>query len=424
MLLTLSAVAINKKHTPQHKREKKMQNFNVIVFVKLIAFFSLLYAILPSELHAQTQTLCIKQQLSVNAKNKIPHRNALRVVNGSNCPRGFRQLLDTAVFQGPAGETGAQGPAGRDGSLRIYGDESAGVLNVTTSGLLFADYAQDGNLQFTDINISAGSILTVPSGTVLRASGNFNNLGTINVQTAAQGAASITAFSTGILYPANRPPQAGIAGSIAGPGEFGSSAENRFGGLGGPGMTLAEARQIFRVGRLGGGGGSILYSNGDGGDGGGTLTVLAAGNLTNAGEINANGTNGSASAGGGGGGIIILASPTLITQTGTLSATAGAGGAAFSRGAAGGGGGGGLIHLISPSINATGTSAVDGGASGDIGLAGIITNNPRSGGGGGGAGIVSGGNGGTAFSNNNGGSGFSGENGFVITTLANPTALF
>jgi hypothetical protein len=92
---------------------------------------------------------------------------------------------------GPAGPAGAMGPAGpigaqgADGSLRVYGDGSAGNLVVSASSTLEV-LTTNGNTQFDDITVVAGQTLTVPSGTVLRCTGTANIAGRILVSVGAR----------------------------------------------------------------------------------------------------------------------------------------------------------------------------------------------------------------------------------------------
>ena len=309
--------------------------------------------------------------------------------NGSQGPQGA---------QGPAGPTGPTGPTGPEGTASVYGDGSDG----TTSGV--CDIASNINwvtsppstdIQCTNFTVVSGVTLTVPTGTVIHATGTVTIYGTITVQAgAAQG-----------LYQA--------ATDLANEG-------------GGIALPRFSQRKTLNPGPFGGGnGGGSNLSLGLYGLGGGSLVILAEGSLTiePGGAITANGTNGGQetssgfSDGGGAGGIIILASKTSVANDGTLTADGGSGAAAIvSLTDAGGGGGGGIIHLLAPSGQITlGTTHILGGSVG-----GGNTNSNGSGFGGG----ACGGNGGNG-SNIVNITSQSGSNGNVFTTaVADPSTLF
>ena len=313
--------------------------------------------------------------------------------NGSQGPQGA---------QGPAGPTGPTGPTGPEGTASVYGDGSDG----TTSGV--CDIASNINwvtsppstdIQCTNFTVVSGVTLTVPTGTVIHATGTVTIYGTITVQAgAAQG-----------LYQA--------ATDLANEG-------------GGIALPRFSQRKTLNPGPFGGGnGGGSNLSLGLYGLGGGSLVILAEGSLTiePGGAITANGTSGGQetasgfgfSDGGGAGGIIILASKTSVANDGTLTADGGSGAAAIGGGSpsdAGGGGGGGIIHLLAPSGQITlGTTHILGGSVG-----GGNTNSNGSGFGGG----ACGGNGGNG-SNIVNITSQSGSNGNVFTTaVADPSTLF
>jgi hypothetical protein len=253
---------------------------------------------------------------------------------------------------GPQGETGPQGPqgipgeagpagqAGADGQLRIYGNGSAGELNVTTNSAL-STLAVTGNTQFTNVTIAQGVTLTVSSGVVIRCAGTFTNNGTVTVEAAAQSSQIANVAHPGI----------GLAGAES--GQNGSGAV--YGGRGGVGITVAQALFLYQAPVASGGAGARAAIGSEGGAGGGGLVVLARGNLTNNGTIQANGVMGSgAGTGGGAGGIIILASTTLVTSPGLIEAKGAVGN--LSDGIAAPSGGGGGSGGAGGSINASGNS--------------------------------------------------------------------
>ncbi|MBX7137030.1 MAG: hypothetical protein K1X83_03530 [Oligoflexia bacterium] len=309
---------------------------------------------------------------------------------------------------------------GADGSLRIYGDGSAGSLLVTSSTAF-----DESNLQYTDITVDTGVTLTVESGTIFRATGAFTNNGTITVSPYAAGASIGSAAGTSGTSPAITLASPGVAVKGGSQGAFGTSAATLAGGEYGLGMFPTTARNILAPGVLGGSGGGAGAFNHSGGKGGGTFTVIAAGAILNNGSINADGSDGGSGSGGGGGGIIILASNTSVTNSasGSITARGGAGGASNVGSGAGGGGGGGIVHFLAPTAPTnSGSIYVSEGAAGNNTTA--VTNSPRSGGGGGGS---CGGDGGpgSAVSAGNVSSGSStGAAGFSLTTTADPTSLF
>lgn len=355
--------------------------------------------------------------------------NAGQVTPGPGGPRGLAGERGLTGEQGPIGPEGPQGPAGADGAngmdgadgadgqLRIYGDSTAGDVEVTANAAL-GELNADLNFQFHDLTIAAGVTLDVPSGTVIRCTGKLVNEGVIRVGRGGSG--GVGSGNTGTGPEASADP--GVSRRAATSGTLGDNAFIRSGGSGGLGLSLGEARVLFDPLPGGGGGGPAQLDFG--GDGGGGLLVLALEGVENSGMILADGqTPPFSGGGGGGGGAIVLASPTSVTHTGTISAMGGAGvGPGFNRGA-GGGGGGGIVHLISPEIAATGVVAVQGGLGG---AAGVITVTPRTGGGGGGACGGDGGNGGeiTNAPSNTASAGSPGGPGYFIQSKTNPTALF
>jgi len=297
----------------------------------------------------------------------------------------------------------------------IYGDGSAGDVTVTSDTNL-ADLDPDGNLQFHNLTVNATAMLTVPSGGIIRCTGSFVNNGTVVVGPGGAGGTS-----GGNLGDApGVSPDPGISSREAGGGETGPSSGLVEGGSRGLGVDLEEAEFILDVAP--GGGGGAYSGTSPGGDGGGGMLVLAGVSILNSGSISANGANGPA--GGGGGGIIIFASPGSIKNTGTLQALGGNGGEASGSRGAGGGGGGGIVHFMSPTIDTTyGHVYVDGGTGG---TGHVVTLSPRTGGGGGGASGGHGGRGGNinAAPSNGGFAGENGDDGYVITSLTDPTPWF
>jgi hypothetical protein len=287
---------------------------------------------------------------------------------------------------GETGDIGAQGntgPTGPTGSASFYGDGSdgttTGICNITTS-TNWVTSPPSADIQCTNFSVSSGQTLTVPSGTIIRATGTVSIAGEIAVQV------SISTQSYQGIGPAAFQ---GSNNTI--------SYDGSAGGLALPVLTL---RKIVHPGPFGGGAGTqiaplnYIASGTTYGLGGGSIAIYAAGAITVSGSIHADGGGpgidpAGNSDGGGAGGIIVLASKASINNTGTLSAIGGQGAAGYAEAnetiAQGGGGGGGIIHLLSPS-NSAGTTHGTGGA------AGSGTTGTGYGGGGGGA---CGGNGGS-----------------------------
>jgi hypothetical protein len=268
------------------------------------------------------------------------------------------------------------------------GDGSTGSLTVSVN----TDWSQRTSFNFVDLNIDANVTLTVPAGTTIRCSGNFNNAGNIVVDGGVIGGNG--GLSTSNTYSYRRNPHPGDSFGAAGNGGYDHTlainSDMQIYGAGGLAIPLAAAASSYHLFRYGGGGGGTL-----GGDGGGLLKIYARGTITNQTNalIQSNGADGLNVGGGGGGGIIILASMTSVTNNGTIEANGGNGGRSRTFGWAGGGGGGGIAMLIAPSVNSIGTVSVTGGAGGpqiELPVAGTF----GYGGGGGGASGGDGGNGG------------------------------
>ena len=316
---------------------------------------------------------------------------------------------------------------------RFYGDGSAGDLVISAD----TDWTTTSppNLFFNNVTIDATTTLTVPSGTTIYCAGTFINNGLILVESnnnrsgLFNGGSNLrtTTPATIRLHLTIRNPDIGDAASSATNGSWSPNSESSFsGGRGGSAMQEAAIRSS--IGRMYRGGGAGGGGSNTGGSGGGALRVLCKGDISNNGEIRANGNN--AGSGGGGGGIIVLASPTSVQHlgTGALTANGGNGGNAIVysnllRGAAGGGGGG-IVALIAPTLVNVGAINVDGGTGG-VGTT-LTNDSDRMSGGGGGA---SGGNGGSGGFMNPGTSatafaGTDGSLGITVLIAASPEALF
>jgi Collagen triple helix repeat (20 copies) len=337
---------------------------------------------------------------------------------GTNCPQGG-VLLQAAVdrngngtvdvgevdpsstkylcngadgVQGPQGSVGNTGPQGEPGALALYGDGSAGDLNVydyqppKNIAIGYGSLQNGANLMFRNVFIN--NVLIVASGTTIRATGNI----TIGPQ-------GVIAVNPEQQVQTVNPPSRGIAISAAQDYQ------------GGRGLELGRSALLTRFDLSGGGGGfrpqSTNPSAYSGGDAGGRIILAARGTITLDGLIDAAGRNalltgGSAlpGGGGGGGGVVTLVSRGTITlgTNGTIRAYGGNGanavaGATGQLYGGGGGGGGGIVQFLSanpPVIPNAANINVNGGTAGASAVSGTATTLAAAGGGGGG----SGGNGG------------------------------
>ncbi|HSP80666.1 MAG TPA: collagen-like protein, partial [Myxococcaceae bacterium] len=209
-------------------------------------------------------------------------------------------------------------------------------------------------------SITIDGTLVVPSGMVLRSTGDVTVRGTLSVLPGTQDSGN----------------------GEAQPGVSVASAGLVHGGIG---LSTLQAAQVVRPGIAAGGAGGRVTA-GSGGEGGGSVVLVAKGNLlvSSTGRIEANGRNGSSGAnvvgtGGGAGGVIVLVAKGALTVQGTVSAMGGNGASATTTGGngegGGGGGGGGIIHFLSTSAaTLSGTIKVDGGAGGSNAVGGTYTN--------------------------------------------------
>ena len=130
------------------------------------------------------------------------------------------------------------------------------LLTVSTSGILFTDHAADRNAQFSTITVNAGHELSVPGGTVLRATGAVTINGTLRVLSQNPGGflqSADESFSTSTMA-GHHPPSAGISRNPAGTGELEPNSAARIGGVGGRGLADGDLRIGEHLLRGGGGG--------------------------------------------------------------------------------------------------------------------------------------------------------------------------
>lgn len=334
-------------------------------------------------------------------------RGVIRVRERCKTALGERSL----AIEDFRGDSGPKGDTGINGSVRVYGDGSAGEKTVSVSGIF-----NDSNPQYANFTVAAGVTLTVQSGTVIRCTGSFTNHGTIQVLAALRDQPR---FSENGLRTTS-----GKSGGQEAPG-----------GAGGSALAEGVVKSFLRPGLSGGGNGYRSQAQ-SGGDGGGNFSVITKEEIVNGstGVISADGEDAASSGnGGGGGGLIILASAESVSNLGTIRAQGGDGGALQATDpdltgyGPGGGGGGGIVHLIAPTIAQSGSIDLSGGAGSAAGGAGGITGVGYIGGGGGGASGGDGGDGGTVnpsnIGNNSTTAGADGGIGQSISTIADPTSL-
>ncbi len=319
----------------------------------------------------------------------VDHNGNGTVDAGEVDPASTKYLCNGADgAQGIQGPAGSMGPQGEPGALALYGDGSAGNLNIPENSQprnLIYGYGtlpNGANLMFQNVYINA--VVFVASGVTIRATGD--------ITIGPQGILVVDPERS--MQTVNRPTR-GIAVSMPEDSQ------------GGRGLDLGRSAVLTRFDLSGGGAGfrpkianAALYS---GSEGGGRVVLAAKGNINLNGLIDANGRNGgipSGSAlpggGGGGGGVVTLVSRGTITlgTNGSIRAQGGNGanavaGATGQLYGGGGGGGGGVIQILSayqPVIPTPANLNVSGGTAGSAAVTGTATTLAAMGGGGGGSG--------------------------------------
>lgn len=290
---------------------------------------------------------------------------------------------------------------------RLFGTGESGDLVKATPGTTnLSELVGSGTPSFANISITAGT-LVVPSGTLLRCTGQFHlaNGAAITIDRLSAEAPDQPPFDPlANSISQDRPVNPGIAGpATSGPPR--GPHTTRPPGYGGTGLGAAAGAQLRDPGPTGGGAapGSLTRSQQyltpytAATAGGGSLVVRCAGNVTIDGTVSATGANGSSASagggGGGGGGVVLVGSGTSITGSGGIDVRGGGGGDGTGVVAPGGGGGGGLVHLVAPAFGSTvPTTLVAGGIPGVSGGA-VDDHTATRGGTGGGGSCGSGGNG-------------------------------
>lgn len=280
-----------------------------------------------------------------------------------------------------------------------------GVTPATAAQLKFGGTGADGALAIasgtTTIDLANAAVVIknytsiAITGTGALAFINPNANGTI-VMLKSQGAVTLTSSATPMIDASGLGGSGGAKGTSSGGGTAGNTGNGWMikSGLGGGGvestgssvaglptivvtaLTGVVKFPFLAPGSGGGGGASGTGDGGDGGRGGGALYIECAGawNFTTTGGISVAGLTGNAGSangsggGGGGGGTFFALVGSITANSGTVTLTAGPGGAkgAGASGTASGGAGGGSIQA------AGGTAAVgSGGTAGAAGATGV-----------------------------------------------------
>lgn len=235
------------------------------------------------------------------------------------------------------GPQGPAGPQGQPGSSAMFGDGSAGALVIAVD----TDWSTLNafNTQYSSIHLLDRVQWTIPSGVVLRCTGNVIIEGAITISPGAFSGRSVSPHPGMSLSPATM-----LSGGI--------------------GRNALQAMHLPAQLAFGGGAGAEPNSdvtNTNSGAGGGSFAILANGSvsLTVNGRIDANGVTAASPSligpggGGGAGGIITLLSKTSITNNGLIRANGANGRAGFTPGintsyGGGGGGSGGIVRIFAP----------------------------------------------------------------------------
>ncbi|MDQ3264727.1 MAG: hypothetical protein M3Y59_13840 [Myxococcota bacterium] len=351
-------------------------------------------------------------------------------LNGTSVKTEPVSVGDAVCTFGGAKFIGADGVSyacnGDPGLERVYGLGSAGDKLVTGH----EDWSRLGarELQFASLTIESGATVEVASGTVLRSRGPVTLRGTVRVRPGVSGPQMLVRPAPGSYLSVPATPGAGIASVSAFAGDLGDAGWTRAGGRGGiSGLQSAAVQSMVRAHFFGGGAGAPSFDS-PGCAGGGSVVVVAQGelHLEPDARILADGESCREGGGGGGGGYVVLASKTFLTVEGLVSVRGGNGGANTSLTGAGGGGGGGIVHALAPDVTVVRGFDVTGGQPGGTGTP--VTFHARSGGGGGGASAGNGGLGGAVSGETDSIPNFAqdaaaGTEGMIVVTETGPETL-
>lgn len=310
----------------------------------------------------------------------------------------------------------------------LFGTGSAGAFSA--SGRVSLRGAARGfNYNFTNFTVRQGAELTVPSGTVIRCTGAFENNGTISVTNNASAARRHYSSPT-VTHPSERPAAPSYFGGISESGAVTSSVDTIAGGASALPRTTLSTYKITTPGLVGGGGGGAALETA--GAGGGIIFILCKGSVTNNGIIQASGdaaSSGDIAGGGGGGagGIVVIASARQIENTGSIYAYGEQGGDSLQNVnyavAPGGGGAGGVIELVAPRISAGEGLTVSGGRAGELITSSVNGAAVKMSGGAGGSLVSRGGAGGSITDGTTIGAAADGEDGATILIQADPVQI-
>lgn len=181
----------------------------------ILGTVALMLTTTASQVHADI--LCKQKTATIVARKKC--KKGEKIINlsqlggasiqglnglGPTGPQGPKGDAGSQGIQGPQGIQGIQGPQGQqgvpgaDGSLRIYGDGSAGDLTISSNATWNPTPPNpSNNLQFENFTINSARTLVVSSGTIIRCSNICTINGTIAVIVGSNGGKLIsTAGST------------------------------------------------------------------------------------------------------------------------------------------------------------------------------------------------------------------------------------
>lgn len=114
------------------------------IFIRVAAL--VMFCLLP-KINAHADILCFKKSVAV--KNEKVNLSTLFKVNpGIGCPRGYLPLLNTNIFKGDKGDTGAAGPKGDPGMLNL----ASCIPEVTVGSVCL-----EGNVCETQLACGAGN---------------------------------------------------------------------------------------------------------------------------------------------------------------------------------------------------------------------------------------------------------------------------
>jgi hypothetical protein len=154
-----------------------------IVFV----FMLIVSAIIPLQ-RAEAEKICIRATI----KSGKVIQSVRTVLSNAKCPRGFAQVVDTAVLKGPQGDvgpTGPTGPTGATGAAGAPGEFAATVPSAITLTGTFGTYGLNDGSYYVSTHSFAAALSAAPTAN-LRPVGSNPNVscpGTVAAPAAAPG---------------------------------------------------------------------------------------------------------------------------------------------------------------------------------------------------------------------------------------------